>query len=136
MGRTAEKLKEQYMDRLENKSIGNVYKRFIGNYKVDEDYSVKPGDETLHDIRLAYEEETLSEMQKFAIWLHLKLCKSEHSIYCSFFKEIDGLDHDWDGKAHKKYLELAKEMVKVTGSIEIAKQVVELSVKNMSFMQF
>ena len=136
MGRTAKKLKEQYMDRLENKSIGNVYKRFIGNYKVDEDYSVKPGDETLHDIRMAYEEETLSEMQKFAIWLHLKLCKSEHSIYCSFFKEIDGLDHDWDGKAHKKYLELAKEMVKVTGSIEIAKQVVELSVKNMSFMQF
>lgn len=136
MGRTAEKLKEQYMDMLENKSIGNVYKRFIGNYKVDEDYSVKPGDETLHDIRLAYEEETLSEMQKFAIWLHLKLCKSEHSIYCSFFKEIDGLDHDWDGKTHKKYLELAKEMVKVTGSIEIAKQVVELSVKNMSFMQF
>ena len=136
MGRTAEKLKEQYMDSLENKSIGNVYKRFIGNYKVDEDYSVKPGDETLHDIRMAYEEETLSEMQKFAIWLHLKLCKSEHSIYCSFFKEIDGLDHDWDGKAHKKYLELAKEMVKVTGSIEIAKQVVELSVKNMSFMQF
>ena len=136
MGRTAEKLKEQYIDRLETKSIGNIYKRFIGNYKVDEDYSVKPGDETLHDIRLAYEEETLSEMQKFAIWLHLKLCKSEHSIYCSFFKEIDGLDHDWDGKAHKKYLELAKEMVKVTGSIEIAKQVVELSVKNMSFMQF
>lgn len=136
MGRTAEKLKEQYMDMLENKSIGNVYKRLIGNYKVDEDYSVKPGDETLHDIRKAYEEETLSEMQKFAIWLHLKLCKSEHSIYCSFFKEIDGLDHDWDGKAHKKYLELAKEMVKVTGSIEIAKQVVELSVKNMSFMQF
>lgn len=136
MGRTAEKLKEQYMDRLENKSIGNVYKRFIGNYKVDEDYIVKPGDETLHDIRLAYEEETLSEMQKFAIWLHLKLCKSEHSIYCSFFKEIDGLDHDWDGKTHKKYLELAKEMVKVTGSIEIAKQVVELSVNNMSFMQF
>lgn len=136
MGRTAEKLKEQYMDMLENKSIGNIYKRFIGNYKVDEDYSVKPGDETLHGIRLAYEEETLSEMQKFAIWLHLKLCKSEHSIYCSFFKEIDGLDHDWDGNAHKKYLELAKEMVKVTGSIEIAKQVVELSVKNMSFMQF
>lgn len=136
MGRTAEKLKEQYMDRLENKSIGNVCKRFIGNYKVDEDYSVKPGDETLHDIRMAYEEETLSEMQKFAIWLHLKLCKSEHSIYCSFFKEIDGLDHDWDGKTHKKYLELAKEMVKVTGSIEIAKQVVELSVKNISFMQF
>ena len=136
MGRTAEKLKEQYMDRLENKSIGNVYKRFIGNYKVDEDYSIKPGDETLHNIRMAYEEETLSEMQKFAIWLHLKLCKSEHSIYCSFFKEIDGLDHDWDGKAHKKYLELAKEMVKVTGSIEIAKQVVELSVKNISFMQF
>ena len=136
MGRTAEKLKEQCIDRLETKSIGNIYKRFIGNYKVDEDYSVKPGDETLHDIRLAYEEETLSEMQKFAIWLHLKLCKSEHSIYCSFFKEIDGLDHDWDGKAHKKYLELAKEMVKVTGSIEIAKQVVELSVKNMSFMQF
>ena len=136
MGRTAEKLKEQYMNRLENKSIGNVYKRFIGNYKVDEDYSVKPGDETLHEIRMAYEEETLSEMQKFAIWLHLKLCKSEHSIYCSFFKEIDGLDHDWDGKAHKKYLELAKEMVKVTGSIEIAKQVVELSVKNISFMQF
>lgn len=136
MGRTAEKLKEQYMDKLETKSIGNVYKRFIGNYKVDEDYRVKPGDETLHDIRLAYEEETLSEMQKFAIWLHLKLCKSEHSIYCSFFKEIDGLDHDWDGKAHKKYLELAKEMVKVTGSIEIAKQVVELSVKNMNFMQF
>lgn len=136
MGRTAEKLKEQYMDMLENKSIGNIYKRFIGNYNVDEDYSVKPGDETLHGIRLAYEEETLSEMQKFAIWLHLKLCKSEHSIYCSFFKEIDGLDHDWDGKAHKKYLELAKEMVKVTGSIEIAKQVVELSVKNISFMQF
>lgn len=134
MGRTAEKLKEQYMDRLETKGIGNLYKRFIGGYADAEDYSIKPGDETLHSIRLAYEEETLSEMQKFAIWLHLKLCKSEHSIYCSFFKEIDGLDHDWDGKAHKKYLELAKEMVKVTGSIEIAKQVVELSVKNMNFI--
>lgn len=134
MGRTAEKLKEQYMNRLETKGIGNLYKRFIGGYTDAEDYNIKPGDETLHSIRMAYEEETLSEMQKFAIWLHLKLCKSEHSIYCSFFKEINGLDHDWDGKAHKKYLELAKEMVKVTGSIEIAKQVVELSVKNMNFM--
>ena len=136
MRRTAERLKEQYMDRLETNGIGYLCKRFIGNCKIDEYYSIKHGDETLHDIRMAYEEETLSEMQKFAIWLHLKLCKSEHSIYCSFFKEIDGLDHDWDGKAHKRYLELAKEMVKVTGSIEIAKQVVELSVKNMNSMQF
>ena len=136
MGRTAEKLKEQYNDRLGAKSISNWYKRFMGSKEVGDDYDRKPGDETLHDIRLAYEEETLSEMQKFAIWLHLKLCKSEHSIYCSFFKEIDCLDHDWNGKTHRKYLELAKEMVKVTGSIEIAKQVVELAVRNMNFMEF
>ena len=136
MSGTAEKIKEQYKDRLEAHSIGKWYKKFMGCSEVIEEYDSKPGDETLHDLRMAYEEETLSEMQKFAIWLHLKLCKSEHSVYCSFFKEIDGLDHDWSGKAHTKYLELAKEMVKVTGSIEIAKQVVELAVKNMNFMEF
>ena len=56
----------------------------------------------------------LSEDKKLAIELHKNLCHSNHIDCCSWHYEINGLEHDWNGYEHKKWLDKAKEILKVS----------------------
>lgn len=46
-------------------------------------------------------ESLLPKNKKLAIYLHSKMCKGNHTDYCSWFYEINGVDHDWTRFAHE-----------------------------------
>lgn len=52
--------------------------------------------------------------QKLAIELHNKNCKGNHTDYCDWEYDVrnavDGTYHNWDGYAHKLYLEKAEKI--------------------------
>lgn len=56
--------------------------------------------------------ETLSKEQRFAIYLHDKFCKSNHTDMCSWYYEFNNqIEHEWNRYAHKKYLEIAIKLI-------------------------
>lgn len=56
----------------------------------------------------------LSEDKKLAIELHKNLCHSNHTDQCSWYYEKNGLEDDWNRHEHKKWLDKAKEILKVS----------------------
>lgn len=68
--------------------------------------------------------ETLDERFRLANFLHNKFCNSNHVDGCSWFYEEDGLNINWEGYTHKKYLTKAENILKVI-SFEQAVNVVK-----------
>lgn len=67
----------------------------------------------------------LSENQRMAILLHENLCHSNHTDQCWWGYEMDGIEHDWTGWTHKKYLEKADKLISKGINIDIMKTVFE-----------
>lgn len=70
-------------------------------------------------------EDLLPENQRMAILLHEKLCKYDHTDQCSWYYEIDGIEHDWNRYQHKEYLEKADKLISKGINIDIMKIVFE-----------
>lgn len=70
--------------------------------------------------------QTLPENKQLAIWLHSKLCHHNHTDGCGFFYEIHDLEDNWEGYAHKEYLEKADDVLAVTKDINMIKNIVEI----------
>ena len=56
--------------------------------------------------------QTLPLNQRIALKLHSATCCNNHTDGCMFYYEVNGLDHDWNGYNHKRYLEKADEILK------------------------
>ena len=67
-------------------------------------------------------DKTLPEDQRLAIYLHEKLCTSDHTAMCSWYYELDdNIGHNWNSSAHKRYLKMAKEFLKEYSYDDIVK---------------
>ncbi len=47
-----------------------------------------------------------------AEWLHKRCCNYAHEDQCDWYYDIHGKDINWDGYAHKRYLEMARDLLK------------------------
>ena len=57
-------------------------------------------------------ESLYDDNQRLAILLHNILCREDHNYSeCLFYDECDGLYHDWKGRFHQKYLNLADDLI-------------------------
>ena len=56
--------------------------------------------------------------------MHSRMCKENHTDGCSWFYEIDGLEHDWTRINHEKYLNKAKDLLTIL-DFETAKKVLD-----------
>ena len=56
----------------------------------------------------------LPQEKQLAIKLHSILCQSNHSDQCSFHYEIKGIEDDWSGWAHARYLKKAEDVLAYT----------------------
>lgn len=81
---------------------------------------------------LAEYRSTLSDEEQLAIFLHQHLCTSNHIDGCSWHYEIHGVIDDWNGHAHKKYLNMAKEMIVQCPDIDLLKRII-LITKNSTY---
>lgn len=66
----------------------------------------------------------LDEEQQLAIFLHQNLCTVNHTDGCSWGYEIHGVIEDWEGYAHKKYLEMAKRMIERCSDVDMIKSII------------
>ncbi|AGY46703.1 hypothetical protein BigBertha_195 [Bacillus phage BigBertha] len=55
----------------------------------------------------------LSEDKQLAITLHELMCNWNHTDGCGWGYETNGGTHNWDGYAHKKWLEHAQQLIKL-----------------------
>lgn len=74
----------------------------------------------------------LSEEQQLAIFLHQHLCTANHTDGCSWGYEIHGVIEDWEGYAHKKYLEMAKRMIEKCPDIDMIKSII-IAIENTTY---
>jgi polyferredoxin len=70
--------------------------------------------------------ECLPKNKQIAVFLHSKLCHHNHTDYCGWYYEINGLDDDWSRSVHEEYLEKADKLLEVTGNTDMIKKIVEV----------
>ena len=54
-----------------------------------------------------------------AIYLHDRMCKSDHSDRCGWYYEVHGGIHNWDDSSHKSWLERANRFIEKWGGDDI-----------------
>ena len=112
--RTVEEIKKEY-------EATKVYDEFI---EISKNFMRFKNADKRKELREEYIE-TLPKNQQLAIWLHSEMCIQSHSCDCSFLYEINGLEDDWSGTIHKRYLRKADRALKVTdGNAELVKDIV------------
>lgn len=67
----------------------------------------------------------LPKNKRLAIYLHDKLCHSNHTDMCSWYYEIKGLEDDWTSWTHDRYLSKANKALDVCENDEIIMNLVE-----------
>lgn len=77
------------------------------------------------DELLAEYRATLTPEAQLAIFLHDELCHEDHTSCCAWFYEIDGVTENWNGNAHRRYLDMAKRIMQETSDLEIAKRIIK-----------
>ena len=55
--------------------------------------------------------EKTPDNKRLAFMLHAKKCRWDHTEGCGWFYEINKGVHDWEGYAHKRYLEEANKIL-------------------------
>ncbi len=58
-------------------------------------------------------EQQLSPAKQFAIALHSATCNSDHTEQCDWFYSIKDGVHDWNGWAHRRYLDKGKRLERI-----------------------
>lgn len=106
--------------------IENEYREIIKDTTIVE---IRPGisgyaNQSRRNELLTEYRSTLSEEQQLAIFLHQHLCHSNHTDGCSWSYEIHGVNEDWEGHAHKKYLEMAKRMIERCPDTSMIKSII------------
>ena len=117
--RTVEEIKKEY-------EATKVYDEFVEVSMDNFRYKNEDKREALREEYISI----LPKNQQLAIWLHSEMCIQSHSCDCSFLYEINGLEDDWSGTIHKRYLRKADRALKVTdGNVTLVKDIISAVVE-------
>lgn len=116
--RTIEDIKREYEKTKENDEMVQKSERVYG-YK-NEEKRTKLREEYI---------KLLPKNQRLAIFLHSKLCHSNHADMCSFYYGVRDLQDDWNEFAHKEYLKKSNRALEVIDNEETIMRIVEAVTK-------
>lgn len=78
------------------------------SYKEELKAKIQAAEEKLNALTQEFESyDKSSEEKQFAIDLHNQLCYTNHIDQCPWYYEIENNKHQWEKRAHKKFLDTA-----------------------------